>query len=79
MVITNPKFLNRLNKEYNDISELPSHIFDEIRNFFDIYKKLEGISVEEKEVEGSEKAKEVIAHCIELYESGLIWRKNFFL
>ena len=72
MVITNPKFLNRLNKEYNDISELPSHIFDEIRNFFDIYKKLEGISVEEKEVEGSEKAKEVIAHCIELYESGLI-------
>ena len=59
-------------KEYNDISELPSHIFDEIRNFFDIYKKLEGISVEEKEVEGSEKAKEVIAHCIELYESGLI-------
>ena len=47
-------------------------IFDEIRNFFDIYKKLEGISVEEKEVEGSEKAKEVITHCIELYESGLI-------
>ena len=27
---------------YTDIEQLPSHIFDEIRNFFNIYKSLEG-------------------------------------
>ncbi len=59
-------------KGYQDINELPRHIFDEIKNFFDIYKKLEGIDVEEKEVEGNKRAKEVISHCIDLYESGLI-------
>ena len=28
--------------EYKDISELPVHIFDEMRHFFSVYKSLEG-------------------------------------
>ena len=29
-------------KDYTDIEQLPSHIFDEMRHFFTVYKSLEG-------------------------------------
>ena len=53
---------------YYDTSDLPKHIFDEIKNFFDVYKKLEGSKLLTGEIEGADKAKEAIARCIKLYE-----------
>ena len=55
---------------YHDTNELPKHIFDEIKNFFDVYKKLEGTTLLTGEVEGAEKAKKVIERCIQLYKEG---------
>lgn len=53
---------------YNDISELPAHTFDEISHFFRVYKSLEGKETVVNEVLGREEAKEIIAHCIANYK-----------
>ena len=53
---------------YNDIKDLPKHRFDEIRHFFQVYKMLEnGKETEISEINGAEKAKEVIQLSIESY------------
>lgn len=56
-------FLNR----YKDISELPSHIFAEIKHFFEVYKQLEAKTTIVEEVLGREKAEEIIEKSIERY------------
>lgn len=54
---------------YKDVSEMPQHIFDEMRHFFAIYKDLEGKKTEVGEqVESSEKALEIIEKCIGMYK-----------
>ena len=53
---------------YNDISELPAHIFEEIKHFFTVYKELEGKKTVVYEVEGSESAKKVIEESIQAYK-----------
>lgn len=53
---------------YQDISELPAHIFEEMQHFFSVYKQLEhGKVTEISEVKGSEDAKEIITTCLERY------------
>ena len=52
---------------YKDISELPKHIFDEMAHFFSVYKNLEHKETVVNEVEGAEKAKEIIAKCCAKY------------
>lgn len=53
---------------YNDISELPTHYFEEIRHFFQVYKTLENDKVTTvTEINGCDKAKEVIEKSIECY------------
>ncbi len=54
---------------YRDISDLPSHIFEEMRHFFSIYKQLEGKSTAVDEVQGHEKAIEIIRSAIECYNN----------
>lgn len=54
---------------YQDISELPPHVFDEIRHFFQVYKTLEGSHTSVQEVLGREEAMSIIASCIEHYDS----------
>lgn len=53
---------------YNDARDLPKHIGDEIKHFFNVYKNLENKTVKTGEVEGHEKAEEVIKEAIELYK-----------
>ena len=53
---------------YNDISELPVHISDEIKHFFTVYKELEGKQTVVYEVEGSESAKQVIDKSLQAYK-----------
>ncbi len=54
---------------YNDISELPCHIHEEIQHFFSVYKNLEGKKTVVNEVLGVKDAKKVIQDCINLYEA----------
>ena len=53
---------------YKDISELPKHIFDEMRHFFSVYKNLEGKTTAVNEVMGRQEAIAVIERAIENYK-----------
>ncbi len=53
---------------YNDLSELPAHMFDEIKHFFTVYKQLEGKTTVVTEVCGVEEAKKVIQESIDAYK-----------
>ena len=50
-----------------DINQLPSHIFEEIKNFFNIYKNLEGKQTKVDEFGGPVDAAKIIYKCIDIY------------
>jgi len=52
---------------YNDISELPEHLFEEIKHFFTVYKQLEGKTTVVTDVFGEKEAKKVIQESIDAY------------
>lgn len=52
---------------YHNISELPLHIFDEMRHFFSVYKELEHKETAVKEFGGPEEATAIIEHCLKNY------------
>ena len=53
---------------YTDISQLPSHIFDEMRHFFSVYKTLEGKETAVREVMGKDEAIKIIEKALEDYK-----------
>ncbi len=57
--------------QYQDIKDLPPHVFDEMRHFFSVYKALEEKETVSGEVQGREEAvkviKESLDHYIECY------------
>ncbi len=58
--------------QYNgfaDISELPCHIFDELKHFLKVYKQLEDKKVDVQNISGHEEAKRVIESAKELYKN----------
>ena len=52
---------------YKDISEIPTHIFEEMTHFFKVYKELEGKDTAVNEVKGKEDAEEIIESAIQNY------------
>lgn len=52
----------------NDISELPPHFIEEMRHFFEEYKKLEGKVVEIEEFQGALTAQKILNQAIEDYK-----------
>lgn len=52
---------------YRDISDLPSHVFNEMSHFFRVYKELEGKETAVSEVRDREAAIEIIQRAIESY------------
>ena len=52
---------------YKDISELPAHVFDEMRHFFAVYKNLEQKETAVDEVQARDAAVKVIAEAIDNY------------
>jgi len=54
--------------EYTDISELPAHLFAEIRHFYEVYKTLEYKHTLVKNIKGAAEAKTVIKNCIKHYQ-----------
>ncbi len=59
---------------FNDISELPDHFIIELRNFFEDYKKLEKKTVEVKEFQSAELAREIVRQSIYDYKDLIIDR-----
>lgn len=53
---------------YKDISELPSHIFDEMVHFFQVYKSLEHQATTVEKIRPRESALKIIRKCIDCYE-----------
>ncbi len=52
---------------YRDISELPTHIYEEMKHFFKVYKQLEGKQTAVNEVLGADEAKKIIQAAIDNY------------
>ena len=53
---------------YRDISELPTHILEEVKHFLTVYKQLENKKVEILKTGGKELAKEWISKSIQMYK-----------
>ncbi len=53
---------------HKDIKDLPSHIFDEMRHFFTVYKMLENKETAVDEVAGREEALRIISDSIKNYK-----------
>lgn len=53
---------------YKEIDDLPKHIFDEMRHFFEVYKNLENKETAVDDVSDKEAALKVIADAIENYK-----------
>ena len=58
---------------YKDISQLPPHVFDEMKHFFSVYKELEGKVTHVTETLGREAAIVIIQEAIDCY-SGIFHR-----
>lgn len=52
---------------YHDISELPSHVFEEMTHFFSIYKKLEHKATAVSEVVGKDEAIQFVRKAMDSY------------
>ena len=61
---------------YNNISELPSHVFEEITHFFTVYKQLEGKKTYVTEILGPEEAIQIIQESIDEYDNIFIKPKK---
>ncbi len=53
---------------YTDISQLPPHIFEEMRHFFKVYKSLENKDTAVDEIQDAQTAKTVIQSSIDSYK-----------
>ena len=53
---------------YNNIEELPKHFFDELRHFFQEYKKLENKTVTVEEFGDKSTALKIIQNAIDFYK-----------
>lgn len=57
---------------YSDISQLPQHIFEEMRHFFTVYKELEHKQTAVDEISGPQEAISVIEHAIANYQKRFV-------
>ena len=53
---------------YSEISELPTHIFDEMIHFFSVYKTLEGKETALERISGREEAEALISKSMNSYK-----------
>ena len=54
-------------KHFNDIDELPQHIFEEMMHFFEVYKVLEHKTTTVQEICHKQEGVEIILKCIKEY------------
>ena len=53
---------------YKDISELPKHIFDELKHFLSVYKQLEYKEVKVESLGDNERARKIIVESIDRFK-----------
>ncbi len=53
---------------YKSVFDLPKHIFNEMIHFFQVYKQLENKETVVDELRGPDRAKKIIAKCIDRYK-----------
>lgn len=53
---------------FNDVSEIPPHIYNEMMHFFRVYKELEGKKTAVNEIKGRTEAVAIISKAIENYK-----------
>ncbi len=53
--------------KYADVSELPGHVFEEIKHFFSVYKALENKETVVNDIQGRGAALTIIESCINAY------------
>ena len=61
---------------YREISDLPRHIFDEMKHFFSVYKALEHKETAVDEVKGREPALRIVKQAIQSYQEKLTQIKD---
>lgn len=61
-------FSDPMYNSYKDITELPSHVSEEMRHFFTVYKALENMSTAVQEVGDSKEAEKIISIALENYK-----------
>jgi inorganic pyrophosphatase len=54
--------------KYQDIYDLPTHVFNEIKHFFEVYKQLEDKNTRVENIVGRDEAIKAIIKCMEDYE-----------
>ncbi|MBR2254626.1 MAG: inorganic diphosphatase [Candidatus Methanomethylophilaceae archaeon] len=59
---------DRAFRDFDNIDQLPSHLTEEIKHFFSVYKALEGKVTEAKEMLGPDAAKDMIVTCKKRYD-----------
>lgn len=57
---------------YTDVSELPKHIFEEIKHFFSVYKALEDKETVVDEFHDATEAVRIIEQCIDNYKDKFV-------
>ena len=57
---------------YTDVTELPKHIFEEIKHFFSVYKDLEDKETVVDEFDGATEAIRIIEQCIDNYKDKFV-------
>ena len=60
-------FSDPMYNSYKSVFYLPEHVFDEIKHFFTVYKQLEHKETIVNELLDADRAKEIIADCIRMY------------
>ena len=55
-------------RSYESYDELPEHRLDELKSFFEDYKKLEEKEVNVEDFAGAEEARTAVRHAMELYD-----------
>ena len=55
-------------QHFTQITELPPHRLEELRRFFEDYKKLENKEVLVQDFLGPEEARKTVRHCMDLYQ-----------
>ena len=58
--------------QVNDIDELPAHVFEEIKHFFEVYKNLEDKPTAVYHVENKAAAQKIIDKALESYKSEIL-------
>lgn len=62
-------FSDPMYNSYKDITDLPSHVSEEMRHFFTVYKALENMSTAVQEVGDSKEAEKIIASALQNYNN----------